>query len=117
MKIIIPVTIPSANQLLRMHYQARKRLMWEFMWEIRAAGIESRGNAGREKRTVRITSYRGRMLDKDNLYGGAKVCLDAIKKMNLIRDDSPKWIELEVIQVSERLNPRTEIEISKETST
>jgi Holliday junction resolvase RusA-like endonuclease len=87
------------------------------MWEIRAAGVEPKENAEKEKKTVRITSYRGRMLDKDNLYGGVKVCLDALRKLNLIHDDSPKWIELEVIQVSERLNPRTEIEISKETNT
>jgi hypothetical protein len=64
MKITIPVTIPSANQLLRMHPQARKRLMWEFMWEIRAA----KENAEKEKKTVRITSYRRRLLDKDNLW-------------------------------------------------
>jgi Holliday junction resolvase RusA-like endonuclease len=63
------------------------------------------------KMKVRIVSYRARLLDKDNLYSGAKCLVDALRRTRLIRDDSPRWLELEVEQEVDRKNQRTEIEV------
>lgn len=48
--------------------------------------------------TVRITRYGSKLLDPDNLCGGVKPLLDAIRYERLIPDDSPDQIELIVRQ-------------------
>lgn len=72
------------------------------------------GNPGGfSRRLVRITSYRVRLLDPDNLAGGAKYFLDCCKYAQLIRDDRPQDITLEVRQekVSNPEDERTELAI------
>lgn len=65
------------------------------------------------QRVVRITSYRRRLLDPDNLAGGCKYFLDCCKYSQLIPDDRPQDIILEVRQekVKSKNQERTEIEI------
>lgn len=69
--------------------------------------------AGPQRAHLRITRFGSRLLDDDNLRGGAKPLIDCLKESGLIEDDSPKWIDLEVKQ---ELVPageeRTEIEIT-----
>jgi hypothetical protein len=74
------------------------------------------GEAGdAARRLVRITSYRCRLLDKDNLYGGVKYLLDSLRYAKLIRDDHPEAIELEVLQkkVKTKKEQKTITEIIK----
>ena len=57
-------------------------------------------------RFVTITRVRGpgsgqRELDYDNLVGGAKSVLDAMKEAKLIRDDSPKFVRVRYLQAKE----------------
>lgn len=47
---------------------------------------------------VRITRYGTKLLDKDNLYGGAKPICDALRYEKLIPEDDPESIELYVCQ-------------------
>lgn len=47
---------------------------------------------------VRIKSCRVRLLDKDNLYGGAKPYVDALRYAGAIQNDSPDAIDLEITQ-------------------
>ena len=65
--------------------------------------------------TVRITSYRRRLLDPDNLAGGCKYFLDCCKYCQLIPDDRQEDIELVIKQVKVRTKEeeRTEIQITK----
>lgn len=67
---------------------------------------------------VRITSYRRRLLDPDNLAGGCKYFLDCCKYSQLINDDRPQDIILEVRQekVASKSLERTEIVIEPITS-
>lgn len=67
------------------------------------------------RRVVRITSYRRRLLDFDNLAGGCKYFLDCCKYAQLIPDDRPEDIILEVSQVKVRTKTeeRTEITIEQ----
>jgi hypothetical protein len=67
------------------------------------------------RRVVRITSYRRRLLDFDNLAGGCKYFLDSCKYAGLIPDDGPECITLEVsqVRVKTKAEERTELEIIK----
>lgn len=73
-------------------------------------------NAGRS--VVRITSFRRRLLDKDNLYGGVKFFVDSLRYAQLIPNDSVTDIELEVVQekVQSEEEERTEILITRKDS-
>lgn len=65
---------------------------------------------------VRICSYRTRLLDIDNLYGGSKYICDALRYAGIIRDDTCKDIDLKVyqIKVKTKKEERTEIEVIKD---
>ena len=69
------------------------------------------GGSGRAR--VRITRFGSRLLDADNCAGSVKWILDACRKHNLIRDDDPASIILEVHQVKAKKEDRgTLIEIT-----
>src|SRR5262245_48860564 len=61
-----------------------------------------------------ITSFAIRLTDEDNLKGGCKALIDCLKKLNLIDDDDPKSLKLEVIQkkVAHISEERTEVKIT-----
>ena len=54
--------------------------------------------ASPERHLVRVTSRRVKLLDKDNLYGGAKPYVDTLRYCGAIREDSPDAIELQILQ-------------------
>jgi len=110
MKLTISLPIISGNKLLRMHWSTRAKIQKDYYWAI-IEQIECPRLGLEKKRKVVITSYRKRLLDKDNLYAGAKCLGDALKKAGLIWDDSPKWINLEVKQAVDGKNQRTEVVI------
>ena len=62
-----------------------------------AAADKEKGNSAPCK--VSVTSYRRRLLDIDNLYGGVKWFVDALRYEGVIRDDDPQSITLHVSQV------------------
>jgi len=63
---------------------------------------------------VRVTAYRQRPLDADNLAGGCKYLLDGLRYAKLIPDDAPEKITLQVEQekVQRQTQERTVIELS-----
>lgn len=81
---------------------------------------EAQGKTGHAesipRRLVRITSYRRRLLDFDNLAGGCKYFLDCCKYAKLVQDDAPDKIFLEVRQVKviNKAEERTEITVDDE---
>ena len=59
-----------------------------------------------------ITRYSTRSLDADNLAGGCKPLIDAVRRAGLIPDDDPKSVELLFAQQScSKGEERTELEI------
>jgi hypothetical protein len=70
----------------------------------------------KEKRFVKVVSYRKRLLDYGNLVGGAKGMIDALKHARLIYDDCPQWIKVEYVQctTNKGQGPCTTITIDKE---
>ena len=118
MKLTLQSLPPSTNMLERMHWAVKRRLRSQLQWELTAALADM----GRKlppllygktapKRRVTITTFRPRRLDPDNAVGGCKVLLDAMRDIGLIRNDSPKWLELIVNQHIEKCECRTEIYI------
>jgi Holliday junction resolvase RusA-like endonuclease len=51
-----------------------------------------------KKQRVTITLYHSRKYDPDNLSASVKPVLDAMKHWQIILDDAPRWVELEVRQ-------------------
>lgn len=61
---------------------------------------------------VIITRFAPRLLDADNLAGGCKGLIDAVRRAHLIPDDDPRSIAIEFRQQQcSRIDQRTEIEI------
>ena len=74
------------------------------------AETDEGGGAGRI--TVRITRYGTRLLDADNLCGGVKYLLDALRYAKVIPEDNPQAIRLIVCQFKAAKDKRgTKIEI------
>lgn len=69
---------------------------------------------GPQRARVRIKRYGYRILDADNATGGCKPLIDCLKEAGLIENDSPEYIDLEVVQqlVMRREEERTEIQIT-----
>ena len=49
---------------------------------------------GEPRITLRIVTFRRRLLDDDNAQGGCKFLIDAIRRAGLIPDDNPGCIRL-----------------------
>jgi hypothetical protein len=64
---------------------------------------------------VRIVSKRVRLCDPDNLVGGVKHLVDALRIAGIIPEDDPKAITLEVSQekVSSYAKEETWVEVSR----
>ena len=77
------------------------------------AGGDGGKQESKERPRVIITSYRTRLLDKDNAYSGAKYLLDSVKHSGFVHDDSEKEINYEVIQikVAHRKEEHTTVDI------
>lgn len=99
-ELLIPDVAPSLNKLLRMHWTRRKKLasLWQrWVW----VALSQQG-CQREfpfpKAKVSIERRGKRALDKDNLYGSAKVICDSLRYNRIIEDDTEKHIDLTVTQ-------------------
>lgn len=113
--LVIPSLPTSTNMLERMHWAVKGRMRKAFAQEI----IIAAANAGLKlrptdtkpgRRRVTITTYRPRRLDPDNTQGGLKPLLDAMRDVGLLRNDSPRWLELPPVnQIIEKFDCRTEI--------
>jgi len=71
------------------------------------------GHQGSGRVVVRITLCRVRVTDLDNAYGGLKPLVDALVLCELIDDDDPSAIRLEVRQqkVGRLADQKTKIEL------
>jgi Holliday junction resolvase RusA-like endonuclease len=70
----------------------------------------------REKKRYRasIMVYQPtRRFDKDNLHASCKLVIDALRELNFIYNDSPKWLDLDIQQDLDHDNPRVEISIEE----
>lgn len=47
---------------------------------------------------MHILVERKRLLDKDNLYAGAKPIIDAMRDTDILKDDNPSWLNMNITQ-------------------
>lgn len=115
---------PSANKYLRMHWAVKKKLRQGYSWSINMALLDQlKGQLDRfwrrplPKMRVQITIYsagvRVRRLDTDNLWGGCKPLIDAMRDDGLIKNDSPKWLDLGIAECREPGWTGTKIEFEE----
>lgn len=109
----------TLNQLIRMHWRARRKLAQSIAAEI-SAQLPQLGAPFRRS-IVTFSRFSMQDCDKDGLYGGVKLYLDTLLPfskrhphgLGLILDDDPKHITLDVVQfkVPTSREQRTEIVI------
>lgn len=126
---LVPPPMNGPKGILRMHWAKRQRVQAEWCEWLTAGMNEAEHNGqGRlvreirrrvlagERNRVEIEIYHSRKDDHDNLYGRAKLILDAMKYKKgagIIWDDDEKHLELVVRQVKCRRDAvRTVIRIA-----
>ena len=99
-KIILPLVTMTNNELIGLHWATRRKMKTAYMWELTAVGANDpkyKAEMG-ERRRITIFSYRKQLCDPDNFFGGLKILIDAMVEMDLLCDDSPKYMELIAFQ-------------------
>lgn len=101
----------SRNKLDSMHWSQRSKYSkkWEGLLIIAFRFKPPRATG---KVRLKITSHRAKFLDHDNLVGGCKGIIDALKRMGVILDDTPALIEVEYEQKKvKKADAKTSFEI------
>lgn len=99
-RIILPIVTMSNNELIRMHFRTQTKIKDMYQWELVVVGANDpkyKAELG-ERRRLTIISYRKKLHDPDNFVGGLKLLIDVLVRMDLICDDSDKYIELIALQ-------------------
>ena len=99
--IQIPVSMISLNKVLKWHWSKRLRTRKEYQFMIRGQinKIKCRKATKDDMCKLVITSSVKRKYDYDNLVGGCKMLLDALKREGFIYDDSPDYVNVEYHQI------------------
>lgn len=105
----IPRATPSRNATFHKHWLAsyREKKLWA--WEVRLALSGRRPMAFTGRARVTIERRSRRLLDPDNLVGGFKSLLDALKAERIIADDSAAHIDL--VPKQTKGEPRTVVTV------
>jgi len=104
MKIKIQSQIPSLNKTKNEHWTVTRDRRWQQKHDIQVYMLlnytqkEIVGARTPAVKCVRIHSQRQKLLDYDNLVGGAKTLLDALRDNQLVVDDTPHWVTVEYTQ-------------------
>lgn len=112
----IAATPPGLNRMLRMHWRARQALgkRWrKSIWVARCQAIQGRPEPIHRAKVV-IERTSPNLLDTDNLYGSVKVVLDALRCNELIMNDDPQHLVLEVTQKKGPAHLRITIEDARD---
>jgi hypothetical protein len=94
----IPRSPNGPKGLLRMHWAARRKYnqAWYYLVSQALGGCRP---IVKDRAVVSISQMRKRKFDPDNLVASVKPILDALVKLEIIEDDSSKFIDLECSQV------------------
>jgi hypothetical protein len=120
--LVVPAIMPSLNKYIRMHWSKRRRLNKNIAWHVQA--VKGRADVEHRDRLAHVTikvfsnapkaaGGRARMLDRDNLVGGNKPLVDALRLCGIIKNDTERWADVGYIENRDPVDrPRTEIEIT-----
>jgi len=115
LRIVMPTVLLSGNVLRSMHwarqYRYGKALELE-VWALLMAQMHGPVERATGRKHVTVTLYhRARRFDQDNAHRAAKPLLDALRRLGLIRNDSRRWLDLDIEQEVDRERPCTVVEI------
>lgn len=115
LRIVLPIVPPSANVLKRKYGNFISAGIRRFVRDrlyiaLPTAGLD-RLVPQTERRCVKYTVYRARLLDDDNRFAGTKPITDALVDLGLLKDDSPAWATVTVDQVAGVPEPERRTEI------
>lgn len=118
MKLIFRDRLPGMNEInnanrrnpyvgAKMKKETQEGLMW--IWN------KYKNQTFQKKVNIRIHFYEpNERRDEDNVMaGGMKVILDALQKLNIIKNDSQKYVHVVPEVFVDRKNPRIEIDIEE----
>lgn len=90
--IEVPIASPSLNRFSYSYWRTQHAAKQGWLVMLQLATRAAPKAAG--KRRLEIHRYGKRALDIDNLIGGAKMVItDNLRRLELLRDDSPEMIE------------------------
>ena len=106
----------SPNVLNTMHWATRlkwknawsEEVGWQILNQLKEREILKKKKG---KKKVTITYFQNKLYDKDNLYGSAKGCIDALRYNGLIANDDPKSINLKLQQIKVAKRKEEHVEI------
>ncbi|MFQ7810742.1 MAG: RusA family crossover junction endodeoxyribonuclease [Dialister invisus] len=118
MRLLIPGRLPCMNDLIaanRLNKYAgagvKKKTQRQIILILQPQ-VQVQGKRFTEKVNIRIEYYEKDMRrDEDNVMSAAKFILDALQDMELILNDSQKYVHLTQEVFTDRKNPRIEITI------
>jgi hypothetical protein len=120
LSVSIPITTPTPNELIRMHWRVRQRLQRKVAdalgWALKEAGW--RPGVPLARAAVRLARFSPMEPDPDALPGTAKLVLDALQPpsrrhpygLGVIAEDTNAAVVPSVVHVGRRLQ-RTDVEI------
>ena len=109
--LAIPEATPTLNALTRAHWTKYRQVRQHWSMLVMVAKSQAKAfTRATEPVDVTVIRYGKQPLDTDNLFGGCKVLIDALKDHGLITDDNPKSLTLHVSQKIDRY-PRTQVSI------
>ena len=107
--VIIKRKVPSQNQSQYRHWSLyhQEKEAWYILLRAQFAPRKPR----EEPMRMVLRSYRSRLMDYANLVGGAKPIPDALIRLGVLKDDSPRWFHCEYYQFQvPKIDERTELE-------
>lgn len=91
-QVMLKLDSPSLNKVLRMHWATRRALKKNWGTVLKSFLKQP---PALPCTAVTIHSFRIKLLDYDNLVGGAKeVIVDNLKDLGFIEDDSPDKVQI-----------------------
>jgi hypothetical protein len=93
-RLILPEASPSLNKYAYAHWRIRQRDKAKWTLWIMAAIHEAGATPATVKRRLTIERHGRRRLDADNLIGGAKGLIDALRAQKMLLEDHDDAMEL-----------------------
>ena len=114
--LTLPAPTPSQNEYGQWHWA--KRHKWTRTAEMFLGAVLRRSGwiapAQPVRMSVEVVRYSAGTLDEGNLIGGAKGLIDALVRLGLLHDDSPRWCACTYRQEkATRKSGRTEVTIAR----
>lgn len=88
--------LPQANKFRHLHWAAKKQVVdkWRLLTQVSAAKIKA-FDCAVDIKVIQICGKGDRCYDRTNLLHVAdKLIIDGLVKMNVIVNDTPKWLDV-----------------------